>query len=82
MHVDAFLHWLEYHFSEHRRIIRGHWDKIEQNMHDYLEKSQDEMFFREPSAAGEDNSLIIWQLLPFRIGNPAQRAELAERRLC
>lgn len=46
-----------------RKIIRLHWDNVEQNMHDYLAKLQDDMLFEKPFAEGEDKDLILWQVL-------------------
>jgi uncharacterized damage-inducible protein DinB len=46
-----------------REIIRAHWDSVEQNMRDYLEKLQDEMLFEKPFADGEDKDLTLWQVL-------------------
>ena len=46
-----------------REIIRAHWDGVEQNMRDFLEKLQDEMLFQKPFADGEDKDLILWQVL-------------------
>lgn len=45
------------------RIIRAHWDKIEQHMRDYLATLQDEMLFEKPFADGEDKDLLLWQVL-------------------
>jgi uncharacterized damage-inducible protein DinB len=46
-----------------RKIIRAHWDSVEQNMRDYLAKLQDEMLFEKPFTDGEDKDLILWQVL-------------------
>ena len=46
-----------------RKIIRAHWDNVEQNMHDYLAKLRDDMLFEKPFADGEDKDLILWQVL-------------------
>jgi uncharacterized damage-inducible protein DinB len=46
-----------------RNTIRAHWDKIEQNMRDYLAKLRDDMLFEKPFADGEDKDLILWQVL-------------------
>jgi uncharacterized damage-inducible protein DinB len=46
-----------------RKIIRAHWDSVEQNMRDYLGKLQDEMLFKKPFVDGEDKDLILWQVL-------------------
>ena len=51
-----------------RKIIRAHWDIVEQNMRDYLGKLRDDMLFEKPFAAGEDKDLILWQVL-LHVGN-------------
>jgi uncharacterized damage-inducible protein DinB len=45
-----------------RESIRAHWDKVEQNMRDYLGKLRDDMLFNKP-LEGEDKDLILWQVL-------------------
>ena len=51
-----------------RKIIRAHWDKVEQNMGDYLAKLRDDMLFEKPFPEGEDKDLILWQVL-LHVGN-------------
>jgi uncharacterized damage-inducible protein DinB len=46
-----------------RKIIRAHWDNVEQTMRDYLAKLRDDMLFEKPFAEGEDKDLILWQVL-------------------
>jgi uncharacterized damage-inducible protein DinB len=47
-----------------RKIIRAHWDSVEQNMRDYLTKLRDEMLFEKPiTEPEEDKDLILWQVL-------------------
>jgi uncharacterized damage-inducible protein DinB len=46
-----------------RKIIRAHWDSVEQNMRDYLAELRDEMLFKKPFEDGEDKDLILWQVL-------------------
>jgi uncharacterized damage-inducible protein DinB len=46
-----------------RKIIRSHWDNVEQNMRDYLSKLRDDLLFEKPFADGEDKDLILWQVL-------------------
>jgi uncharacterized damage-inducible protein DinB len=47
-----------------RKIIRAHWDRVEQNMRGYLAELQDEMLFSTPIAEPEeDKDLIVWQVL-------------------
>ena len=45
-----------------RKIIRAHWDNVEQNMRDYLAELRDDMLFDKP-LDGEDKDLILWQVL-------------------
>jgi uncharacterized damage-inducible protein DinB len=45
------------------KIIRAHWDDIEQNMRAYLANLRDDMLFEKPFAEGEDKDLILWQVL-------------------
>ena len=49
--------------SDDRNLLRAHWDKVEQNMRAYLEKLRDDMLFQKPFAEGEDQDLILWQVL-------------------
>lgn len=46
-----------------RKLIRAHWDNVEQNMRDYLAKLRDDMLFKKPFAEGEDKDIILWQVL-------------------
>ena len=46
-----------------RKVIRTHWDHVEQNMRDYLANLRDGMLFEKPFADGEDKDLILWQVL-------------------
>ncbi len=46
-----------------RDAIRAHWDGIEQNMRTYLAALRDDMLFAKPFSAGEDEHLILWQVL-------------------
>ena len=47
-----------------RKIIRAHWDNVEQSMRDYLAALQDEMLFDKPiKEPEEDQDLIVWQVL-------------------
>lgn len=43
--------------------IRQYWDKVEQEMRDYLATLRDEMLFTKPFPAGEDENLMLWQVL-------------------
>ena len=51
-----------------RKIIRAHWDNVEQNMRDYLAKLRDDLLIKKPFADGEDKDLILWQVL-LHVGN-------------
>ena len=47
-----------------RESIRAHWDKVEQNMRDYLAELQDDILFDKPiEEPEEDKDLIVWQVL-------------------
>ena len=47
-----------------RKIIRAHWDSVEQSMRDYLAELRDDMLFDQPiEAPEEDKDLIVWQVL-------------------
>lgn len=48
---------------EDREVIRAHWDRVEQNMRDYLATLRDEMLSQKPFTEGEDKDLILWQVL-------------------
>jgi uncharacterized damage-inducible protein DinB len=42
--------------------IRRHWDKVEQNMRNYLAELSDDMLISKP-LSGEDKDLRLWQVL-------------------
>jgi uncharacterized damage-inducible protein DinB len=46
-----------------RRVIRAHWDNVEQHMRDYLAQLRDDMLSQCPFADEEDKDLILWQVL-------------------
>ena len=47
-----------------RKIIRAHWDSVEQRMRDYLAELRDDMLFDKPiKEPEEDKNLIVWQVL-------------------
>jgi uncharacterized damage-inducible protein DinB len=46
-----------------RAHIRAHWDKVEHNMRSYLAQLNDDMLFDKPFSEGEDEHLIVWQVL-------------------
>jgi uncharacterized damage-inducible protein DinB len=48
---------------ENREKIRSYWDSVEQKMRDYLARLRDDMLFTKPFAEGEDENLILWQVL-------------------
>jgi uncharacterized damage-inducible protein DinB len=43
--------------------MRAYWDAVEKDMHAYLAGLQDETLFQKPFADGEDQDLIVWQVL-------------------
>ena len=50
--------------SEDRKIIRAHWDSVEQNMRDYLAELRDDVLFDKPiKEPEEDQDLFVWQVL-------------------
>jgi uncharacterized damage-inducible protein DinB len=50
--------------ADDRQTIRGHWDKVEQRMREYLAELRDEMLFDKPIVEPEeDKDLIVWQVL-------------------
>ncbi len=55
--------WLNPADFDDRKIIRTHWDNLEQIMRGYLAKLRDDMLFQKPFAEGEDKDLILWQVL-------------------
>ena len=46
-----------------RAAIRAHWDTVEQDIRAYLANLRDDMLFEKPFPAGEDQDLILWQVL-------------------
>ncbi len=46
-----------------RNKVRAHWDRVEQDMRDYLAKLQDHMLFEHPFKEGEDEDVTLWQVL-------------------
>lgn len=48
---------------EDREVIRAHWDRVEQDMRDYLANLRDEMLSQKPFTEGEDKDLVLWQVL-------------------
>jgi uncharacterized damage-inducible protein DinB len=46
-----------------RQAIRSHWDRVIENMRDYLSQLRDEMLFDKPILLEEDKDLIAWQVL-------------------
>ena len=48
---------------EDRERIRAHWDNVEQMMRAYLANLRDEMLFEKPFPEGEDQDLLLWQVL-------------------
>ncbi len=49
---------------DHRKIIRAHWDQVEQSMRDYLAELRDERLFDKPiKEPKDDQDLSVWQVL-------------------
>lgn len=46
-----------------RQGIRDYWDRVEQEMRDYLDTLQDHMLSQKPIPEGEDQDLFLWQIL-------------------
>lgn len=47
-----------------RKIIRAHWDSVEQSMRAYLAELRDDLLFATPiKEPEEDKDLIVWQVL-------------------
>ncbi|MBZ0320366.1 MAG: DinB family protein [Anaerolineae bacterium] len=46
-----------------RKAIRARWASLEQKMRDYLAKLRDEMLFARPFPDGDDEALVLWQVL-------------------
>jgi uncharacterized damage-inducible protein DinB len=46
-----------------RESIRAFWDGVEHNTRAYLANLRDEMLFDKPFGEGEDEDLILWQVL-------------------
>ena len=47
-----------------RKLIRAHWDGVEQSMCEYLAELRDDMLFDQPiKEPEEDKDLIVWQVL-------------------
>ncbi len=46
-----------------RQTLRAYWDKVEQDMRNYLAKLSDDMLKTKPFPEGEDKDLILWQVL-------------------
>ncbi len=47
-----------------RKVIRAHWDEVEQRMQTYLAQLQDDMLFDKPiKEPEEDKDLFVWQVL-------------------
>lgn len=55
--------WLKPEDFDDRAVIRAHWDTLEQEMKDYLANLRDETLLEKPFPEGEDENLIVWQVL-------------------
>ena len=50
--------------SDDRETIRAHWDRVEQQIREYLAALQDDMLFTKPiQEPEEDQVLFVWQVL-------------------
>lgn len=54
--------WLNPADFDDRDTLRAHWDALEQTMRDYLAALSDELLLEKP-LEGEDENLIVWQVL-------------------
>lgn len=55
--------WLNPDDFSDRSVIRAHWDRVERSMRDYLADLRDDMLFTKPFREGEDENLVLWQVL-------------------
>ncbi len=46
-----------------RQLIRARWDTVEQTIRDYLANLRDDMLLEKSLPPGEDENLIVWQVL-------------------
>ena len=69
--------WLNPDAFNDRAVLRAHWDNLEQTMRDYLAQLRDDRLFQKPFPPGEDENLILWQVL-LHVANHAtdHRAQL------
>lgn len=49
--------------AQDRRFINAYWDRVEQEMRAYLANLRDDMLLQKPFPEGEDENLILWQVL-------------------
>lgn len=63
-----FPDWLNPDDFDDRAKIRAYRDDLDQKMRDYLATVTDAMLFEKPFAEGEDQDLILWQVL-LHVGN-------------
>ena len=64
--------------ADDRDAIRAHWGRVEENIRAYLTELQDDMLFTKPiKEPGEDQVLVVWQVL-LHVANHAtdHRAQL------
>lgn len=55
--------WLDPLQYDDRARLRQRWDEIEQAMRGYLATLRDDMLMQKPFGEGEDENLILWQVL-------------------
>lgn len=55
--------WLKPEDFTDRAQIRAYWDDVERKMRAYLTDLRDDQLFDKPFPPGEDEKLIVWQVL-------------------
>lgn len=55
--------WLKPEDFPDRAHIRAYWDEVERRIREYLSNLRDDMLFTKPFPEGEDENLVLWQVL-------------------
>jgi uncharacterized damage-inducible protein DinB len=55
--------WLKPEDFTDRTQIRAYWDRVESDMRTYLAALRDDMLASKPFPEGEDQNLLLWQVL-------------------
>ena len=55
--------WLDPAEFADRAQIRAHWDRVERDIRDYLANLRDDQLTDKPFSEGEDQNLLVWQVL-------------------